>query len=54
MKKDKGIVITGVGVLSPIGIGKDNYGEALFQGKTGFREISLFDTDPFVCGLEVN
>ena len=47
MKKDKGIVITGIGVLSPIGIGKDHYGEALLQGKTGFREISLFDTAPF-------
>jgi 3-oxoacyl-[acyl-carrier-protein] synthase II len=47
MKKDIGIVITGIGVLSPIGIGKDNYGEALFRGKTGFREISLFDTNPF-------
>ena len=47
MKKGKGIVITGIGVLSPIGIGKDNYGEALFQGKTGFREISLFDPQPY-------
>ena len=47
MKKEKGIVITGIGVLSPIGIGKDHYGEALLQGKTGFREISLFDTAPF-------
>ena len=47
MKKDKGIVITGIGVLSPIGSGKENYGEALLQGKTGFREISLFDAGPF-------
>ncbi|MEW6003335.1 MAG: beta-ketoacyl-[acyl-carrier-protein] synthase family protein [Nitrospirota bacterium] len=38
------VVITGIGVLSPIGIGNDAYWEALFQGKTGFRSISLFDT----------
>jgi 3-oxoacyl-[acyl-carrier-protein] synthase II len=41
------IVITGIGVLSPIGIGKDGYWNALFQGKTGFRTISLFDTSQF-------
>jgi 3-oxoacyl-[acyl-carrier-protein] synthase II len=41
------VVISGIGVLSPIGIGRDNYWEGLFQGKTGFRKISLFDTAPF-------
>ena len=51
MKKGRGIVLTGMGVLSPIGIGKDNYGEALFQGKTGFKEISLFDTHPFLVRI---
>ena len=40
-------VVTGLGVLSPIGIGKDSYWEGIFQGKTGFRTISLFDTSPF-------
>src|SRR4030043_776407 len=41
------VVITGIGVLSPIGIGKDAFCEALFQGKTGFKTISLFDTSSF-------
>jgi 3-oxoacyl-[acyl-carrier-protein] synthase II len=45
--KNKRIVITGIGILSPIGIGKDNFAEALLQGKTGFREIGLFDTGPY-------
>jgi 3-oxoacyl-[acyl-carrier-protein] synthase II len=44
---DRRVVITGIGVLSPVGIGKDDYWEGLFQGKTGFRTISLFDTNPF-------
>ncbi len=43
----KGIAITGIGVLSPIGIGREAYWEALFQGKTGFRPVTLFDTSPF-------
>jgi len=41
------IVITGMGVLSPIGIGRNIYWEALFQGKTGFHPITLFDTSSF-------
>jgi len=43
----KRVVISGIGVLSPIGIGRDNYWEGLFQGKTGFRKITLFDTVRF-------
>ena len=41
------IVITGIGVLSPIAIGRDAYWERLSQGKTGFRPVTLFDTTPF-------
>jgi 3-oxoacyl-[acyl-carrier-protein] synthase II len=41
------VVITGIGVLSPIGIGRDRYWEGLFQEKTGFKTISLFDTASF-------
>ncbi|HXX81931.1 MAG TPA: beta-ketoacyl-[acyl-carrier-protein] synthase family protein [Thermodesulfovibrionales bacterium] len=43
----KRVVISGIGVLSPIGIGRDNYWEGLFQGRMGFRNITLFDTAPF-------
>jgi len=39
----KRIVITGVGVLSPIGIGKDAYWNSLQKGILGFRPITLFD-----------
>jgi 3-oxoacyl-[acyl-carrier-protein] synthase II len=47
MIMDKKVVVTGIGVLSPIGIGRDSYWEALFQARTGFRPITLFDTTPF-------
>jgi len=44
---NKTVVITGIGILSPIGIGRVNYWDGLFHGKTGFRTIGLFDTFPF-------
>ncbi|MEW6052985.1 MAG: beta-ketoacyl-[acyl-carrier-protein] synthase family protein [Nitrospirota bacterium] len=43
----RNIVITGIGVISPIGTGKDRYWEGLFEGRTGFRKIGLFDTSSF-------
>ena len=33
--------------MSPVGIGSEDYWEALFKGKTGFSKITLFDTTPF-------
>jgi 3-oxoacyl-[acyl-carrier-protein] synthase II len=47
MKKERRIVVTGMGVFSSAGIGKGLFEEALLQGKSGFREISLFDTRPY-------
>lgn len=41
------IVITGIGVLSPIGIGKNNYWKALAEGKSGIKPITLFDCSKF-------
>lgn len=43
----KRIVITGLGVISPIGIGKVDYWQNLEQGKSGFKPITLFDTADF-------
>lgn len=41
------IAITGAGVLSPIGYGREAFWEALSYGAKGFRPITLFDTTPF-------
>lgn len=40
----KRIVITGIGVLASNGIGKDAFWTALEQGKSGIKEVSLFET----------
>jgi 3-oxoacyl-[acyl-carrier-protein] synthase II len=39
------IVITGLGVVSPIGCGRDDYWDALAEGRNGVDSISLFDTE---------
>jgi 3-oxoacyl-[acyl-carrier-protein] synthase II len=44
---NKKIVITGIGVLSPIAIGREAFWAGLLQGKTGFRPVTLFDTSSF-------
>lgn len=44
---NKNIVITGIGVLSSVAIGKELFWENLFQGKSGFAPITLFDTSAF-------
>ena len=38
------VVITGAGVVTPIGIGKEEYWKALEEGKSGVGLITLFDT----------
>ena len=50
------VVITGVGALTPIGIGRHAFWEGLCQGRSGVRRIRSFDTSPFPChiGAEVD
>ena len=38
------VYVTGVGVLSPIGFGKEGFWEALLQGRSGVVEVQNFDT----------
>lgn len=41
----KRVVITGVGAITPIGIGKDNFWNSLLEGKSGIGYITKFDTE---------
>ena len=41
---DRRVVITGMGVISSIGIGKDSFWESLLMGKSGISPIAAFDT----------
>lgn len=40
----KRIVVTGIGVIAPNGIGKDAFWKALKSGLSGIKEVTLFDT----------
>ncbi len=40
-------VVTGLGVVSPVGIGADATWDALVSGRSGIDRITLFDTTPF-------
>ena len=43
----KRVVVTGTGVVSPLGCGTGEFWSQLSQGKSGIRSISLFDTADF-------
>ena len=44
------VVITGMGVVSPNGIGNDAFARAVLGGKSGVKRITRFDP----CGLPVH
>ncbi len=44
---DRKVVVTGIGVVSPIGNGIESFRENLFSGKSGIGNISNFDTSDF-------
>lgn len=48
----KKVVITGVGVVSPIGIGKESYWKALSTGQNGFGRITKFDVSGLPCQID--
>ena len=45
-KKDK-VVVTGIGIISPIGTGIDSFWESLVNGKSGITEITRFNTERY-------
>jgi len=44
---DKRIVITGLGAISPIGIGKDEFWKGLMEGRNGIGKITRFDATEY-------
>lgn len=45
------VVITGLGVVTPIGIGQKNFWDNLVAGKSAISKISTFDTTDFPCKI---
>ena len=49
MNTSRRVVITGLGVVSPVGIGKDTFWQNLVAGKSGVDHITTFDASPYPC-----
>jgi 3-oxoacyl-[acyl-carrier-protein] synthase II len=45
------VVITGIGVVAPNGIGKEAFWQALLKGLSGVRSIRRFDTSPYLSRI---
>lgn len=45
----RSVVITGLGAVAPNGVGKENFWQALAEGRSGIRRISRFDSAPYPC-----
>lgn len=45
------VVVTGLGVLSPIGIDKEELQKNVITGKSGIKPITRFDASPYPCKL---
>lgn len=45
------VVITGMGAITPIGLGVDNFWEGIKANKIGFAPITKFDTEGYKCKL---
>ncbi len=43
------VVVTGLGVVSSVGIGKDEFWKAIINGKSGISRVTSFDTKEFRC-----
>ncbi len=45
------VVVTGVGLVTPVGVGTELTWKALLQGESGIAKIRLFDTSGFSCQI---
>jgi 3-oxoacyl-[acyl-carrier-protein] synthase II len=45
------VAITGIGVVSPFGVGRECYWAGLRDGRSGVRAITDFDASMFACGV---
>src|SRR5258708_5208135 len=45
------VVVTGIGLICPTGIGTENAWKAILAGRSGIGPVTLFDATPFPCRI---
>ena len=45
------VVVTGMGAITPVGLGVEAFWDSIKAGKTGFGEITRFDATDYKCRL---
>ncbi|MBU1086518.1 MAG: beta-ketoacyl-[acyl-carrier-protein] synthase family protein [Candidatus Omnitrophica bacterium] len=51
MKGSRRVVITGIGIVSSLGIGKDIFWKNIINGVSGISEVTSFDTSAYKCHM---
>ena len=51
MGKNRRVVVTGMGAITPIGNSVEEFWNGIKEGKTGFGPITYFDTADYRCKL---
>jgi len=51
MSKIRRVVVTGLGVVSPVGNTVDDFWKSILEGKSGVRRLAQFDPEPFTCKI---
>ena len=48
---ERRVVITGLGLISPLGIGKELFWQSLVEGRSGIRRLTRFDSAGYDCQI---
>lgn len=51
MRENRRVMVTGIGVVSPLGNNKEDFWSSLIAGKSGVGKLTLFDTREFSCQI---
>jgi 3-oxoacyl-[acyl-carrier-protein] synthase II len=48
-KRPRPVVVTGVGIISPLGLGTEETWQSILNGRSGIAPITLFSANNYAC-----